>query len=193
MKAIAISMSLRANGNCSHSVDFIVENLKQRGIQCEKASFANLEFEQCGYCGYYCFKFDDCLHKDDITLLYEKCKSADLIIAVVPTYNGHLSSSYFVFSERAQGIFKTQDIEELFLKKLNLIVVGNLENGVEMAIEEALYNLKDKHYGTETIILASREFGLSAIRDNIVENNQIKNKLSSFLDKIMAKKNAGIT
>lgn len=190
MKVIAISLSLRANGNCSNSVDFIVENLKQRGIQCEKANFANLEFEQCGSCGYYCFKFDECLYNDDITLLYEKCKSADLIIAAVPTYNGHLSSSYFAFSERAQGVFKNQDIEELFLKKLNLIVIGNLGNGVEMATKEALYNLEDKPYGTETIVLASREFGLSAIRDNIVENNQIKNKLSSFVDRIMAKKNA---
>lgn len=189
MKAIAISMSSRADGNCSNSIDFVIESLLQKGIQCEKANFANLVFEHCGSCGYYCFKSDGCLHNDGITQLYEKCKSVEFIIAAVPTYNGHLSSNYFAFSERSQGMFKNHNFEELFLKKLNLIVVGNTGNGVEMAVEEALYSLKDKPFTTEIVVLSSREYGLSAINENIVENKHVKNKLLSFVDRIIENTN----
>lgn len=111
---------------------------------------------------------------------------ADKIIFALPTYRGHLPSSYFTFSERLEGVSNDSiDLDDVLFKKVNLIVIGNLSAGGDMALHEALFEFTNKPFRTETLLLSSREYDKKSIHGDLINDNLVKQRLQKFIQNIL--------
>lgn len=77
------------------------------------------------------------------------------------------------------------EYENSFLKKVNLIIIGNLSSGGDMALHEALYSFVNRSFYPEAILLSSREYNKSSIEGDLIDSNDVKNKLNNFIHNIM--------
>lgn len=175
MKILLISFSSRDEGNCSRILKHCSKLSNDRGMVAEVLKIYDMNIEECGGCDYYCFKNGACLKEDDLLEVYEKCFKADKIIFAIPTFSGNLSSLYFKFWERGQSIFKdNSEYEDKFLKKINIIVIGNLSSGGDMAVHEALYSFNNRSFYPEVLLLSSREYCTSSIRGDMIDIPNVK-------------------
>lgn len=185
MKVLGIVFSSRKQGNCTRSVEYCLNEIRHNGYEAEIINIFDYDVQGCGDCDYYCFKCTTCCKEDDVAELYRRCFAADKIIFAIPTFCGHLASSYFKFWERSQSIFEDDTkYEDYFLKKINLIVIGNLSSGGDMALHEALYSFTNREFYPEVILLSSRDYNKSSIKGDLVESDEVKNRLRFFIKKI---------
>lgn len=118
-------------------------------------------------------------------MLFQKCQDADVILFALPTYCGHLPSTYFMFSERSQAIFQDEEqYEHGFLRKLHFIIIGNVSSGGEMSAHEALCTFAGKEFYPETLLLSARDYDQKAIAGTLIENEQVRYRLDSFSQRI---------
>ncbi|MDV3427983.1 MAG: flavodoxin family protein [Bacillota bacterium] len=187
MKILGISFSSRQNGNCEKFTEYCLEEFQNKNYETEAINLYNYNISPCRDCGYACF-FSKCPKQDDMDKLISRCIKSDIIILSLPTYRGHLSSAYFTFSERLQGYFKTdKNYEDDFLKKINLIVTGNLSSGGDMALHEALYEFSNRTFYPETILFSSRDYDRKSINGDLIEDELVKGRLDKFIEKISKK------
>lgn len=185
MKILGINFSSRKQGNCAGCLEYCLNEMKALGHEIETIDIFNYEIDGCGECNYHCFKSGTCCKEDDAHKLYQKCFEADKIIFAIPTFSGNLASSYFKFWERSQSFFKDNvQYEDTFLRKINLIIIGNISSGGDMALHEALYNFTNREFYPEVILLSSREYNSSSIQGNLIESDDVKNRLNNFTKKI---------
>ena len=188
MKIVGINFSSRKNGNCSNSIEYCLKHFNSFGHDVEIVNFFDYDIESCGLCDYQCFPTEKCIKKDDAKLIYEKCIHSDIIILAMPTFRGHLSSSYFVFSERAQGVFNGEfDYKKDYLRKINMIVIGNLSSGADMALHEAFYEFTNQSFFPEAVLLSSRDYGRRSISGDLIEEQLVKLKLDKYVEVINRK------
>lgn len=186
MKVLFISFSLREEGNCSRILKYCSELANMKGNQCEFINMNSIKIGECGGCEYYCFSNGKCIKEDDTQYIYNKCFEVDKIIFAIPTFCGNLTSLYFKFWERSQGIFKDNDeYENKFLRKINIVIIGNLTSGGDMALHEALYGFTNREFSPEALILSSREYGTSSINGDLIENENVKIRVNQFMNKII--------
>lgn len=163
--------------------------MNNKGFETEVINIYTYKIQSCGDCSYECFAGGNCSIEDDVLKLYSKCLEADKIIFAIPTYCGNLSSAYFRFWERSQAIFKDEmEYENKFLKKISFIIIGNLSSGGDMALHEALYSFTNRSFYPEAILLSSREYNKSSIKGDLIQSNEVKSRLDSFINKVMDKK-----
>jgi multimeric flavodoxin WrbA len=187
MKILGINFSGRTNGNCSQSLQFCLDVYKKNGHETKFINLSEQTLEPCGDCNYNCFQAD-CVKTDNFREIYLKMVEADKIIFAVPTYCGHLSSSFFIFSERSQGFYNhSNSDEDDILKKINLIIIGNSSSGGDMALSEALCIFNNRSYFPEVLLLSSIEYGRRSILGDLVEENEIRSRLTRFSNRIIAK------
>lgn len=190
LKVLGFVFSSRGQGNCSNSIEYCLNKIKLAGHEAEAVNINDYDVQGCGECGYYCFKNGDCSKQDDIKKLYKKCFEADRVIFAIPTFCGNLSSMYFKFWERSQALFKDDtEYENDFLKKISFIIIGNLSSGGDMALHEALYGFANRSFYPETLLLSSREYGKSSINGDMIETDEVKNRLNSFINRVINKNN----
>lgn len=168
-------------GNCSHISEYI--STQYSGIT-EIIKFSELKIESCGSCEYECFKNIGCVHNDDMSFLYGKILEADKLVFIIPLYNGFAPSHYMKFKERQQAYLRDDDFRSVRNKKRKFIILGNRSSGVEhlynwLLIEE---NLSDN----DILIIESTAFRMSSIRDNLIENNEVKKLINSFLHELLS-------
>lgn len=188
MKIVGLNFSPRKNGNCSSCISYCLEKFRNLGCTGEIIDFFDYKIDPCGSCGYRCFQTGKCAKTDDAGTLFEKLIDADIIIKATPTFRGHLASSFFILSERAQGVFRKDfDYDTDYLRKINLIVVGNLSSGADMALHEAFYDFTNKPFFPESILLSSRDYGRKSINGDLIEDAMVKNKLDRYVDTIVFK------
>jgi len=186
MKVCGIIFSARKEGNCLKCVKYCLGKFKEHGFESEIISAFDLEIKPCSHCNYECFADKKCPIEDDVSVIYQKCESADILIFAIPTYGGHLSSTYFAFAERSQAIFKNfQECTEKMLKKINFIIIGNLSAGGDMALHEALYNFVNLGFWPETLLFPAREYGRSSIKGDLIEVPEVKKRLDRFVEMIL--------
>jgi len=142
--------------------------------------------EGCGLCAYECFAQGSCIKHDQVSDLYDMCMSVDKIIFILPVYRGHPASSYFQFTERAEGYFRL-DTEryENYRKKINLIVIGNITAGGESALKEVMNDFSDDEYRPSSLLLSSIEYGRRSIRGDLIEDSRVREKLENFTESIL--------
>jgi len=184
LKVVGIVFSSRDDGNCTNCTKYCLEIMEQHGYKSELINVFHYDVQGCGVCNYKCFNNGICAKNDDVNELYRRCFEADKIIFAIPTFSGHLASSYFTFWERSQGVFKDNDqYEKDFLKKINIIVIGNITSGGDMALHEALYSFTNRSFYPETILLSSREYDRSSIKGDLMESTEVRNRLEGFAKK----------
>lgn len=85
-------------------------------------------------------------------------------------------------------MFKDEiEYENTFLKKINLIIVGNLSSGADMAVHEALYSFINRSFYPEVILLSSEEYNTSSIKGDLVKSSEVKERLNNFIERIVSK------
>ena len=187
MKILGINFSARTNGNCGKSLQFCLDIYKKGNHETTLINLSEEIVEPCGNCNYNCFHAD-CIKVDNFNEIYSSMLRADIILFAIPTYCGNLSSSYFILSERSQGFYNHSDHnEDDILKKINLIIVGNPSSGGDMSLHESLYSFNNRNYFPEALLLSSTEYSRRSILGDLVEENEIRNRLTRFSDKVISK------
>jgi multimeric flavodoxin WrbA len=188
MKALGLAFSARREGNSSRCLRYCLERIEERGFQTEFLNAYELKITPCSHCNYECFADKDCPIKDDVPQIYKRCEDSEILIFAIPTYGGHLSSIYFAFAERSQALYKSfQECSERLLKKVNLIIIGNLSAGGDMALHEALYNFANLDFWPETLLFPAREYGRISIKGDLIEQAEVKRRLDRFVEMILKK------
>jgi multimeric flavodoxin WrbA len=121
MKILAINSSYRADrGYSAFLIDLLFEGAREAGAECERIDLAKLRINHCLGCD-YCQKHTqlisenaggnpeyhvECVHtqKDDVQMIFEKMRAADLIIYGTPIYVFNISSLLKLLLERFYGI-----------------------------------------------------------------------------------------
>lgn len=188
MKILGLVFSGRSDGNSFKTLDYCLDGFRKVTDNTEIISINDLSIHPCGKCKYECCKNGACPINDDISDLFKKCLESDLILFSLPTYCGHLPSSYFIFSERSQAILRDKKIyEDQFLKKINIILIGNIIAGGDMALHEALNSFTGRGFFPETVLLSSRDYNMKPIDGNLIENSHVRHKLDGFIERIQIK------
>ncbi len=186
MKALGMAFSARREGNCLRLTRYCLGEFERRGFETGVLNAYELQINPCSHCNYECFATGECPIRDDAETIYRKCESADVLIFAVPTYGGHLSSLYLAFSERV-GVFFRRSAESAakFMRKINLLIIGNLSAGGDMALHEALYDFMDLGFRPEALLFPAREYGRISIDGDLIEVPHVKERLKGFVDRIL--------
>lgn len=185
MKVLGVTFSCKKSGNGTKMLGHLMEGFNKKGYETEIINVYDLKITPCSRCDIECFKGKKCPIDDDVYKVYDKCFESDIVIFAIPDYAGHLSSLYFAFTERAQGwIDNYSTYVEKYLKKLNFIVIGNLSAGGDMALHQALYDFSNRDFYPETLLFSSREYGLSSIAGNLIENAIVRKRLDDYIGRI---------
>ena len=186
MKVLGVVFSAREEGNCLKCAKYCIAKFKEHGFETEIVNTFELEIRPCSHCSYECFADRKCPIEDDVSEIYRKWKDADILIFAIPTYSGHLSSSYFALDERSKPFFKNlREWKEKFSKKVNFMIIGNLVAGRDMALHEALYSFANLDFCPETLLLPSREYGKWSINGDLIEVPEVRKRLDRFVEMIL--------
>lgn len=124
MKVVAFNGSPRKEGNTSHLIGHVLEELEKEGIETEMVQLGGKAIRGCTAC-MKCFDKKDkrCVIENDIVNeCIEKMIEADGIIIATPTYFADLSAETKALIERAGFVGKANG--ELFKRKVGAAVVA---------------------------------------------------------------------
>lgn len=190
MKILGIVFSTRNNGNSFRMLDYCMDRFKEKSCEKEIINIHDLNINPCGKCSLECCLGRECPIDDDIPGLLTKFLKADLLIFSLPTYCGHLPSTYFMISERLQALVCQEiDFEKEYLRKLNFLFIGNLTSGADMSTHEALYTFAGLNFFPETVLFSSRDYDMKPINGDLVENVLVQQKLNTFVERLLKKVN----
>ncbi|MBO4897241.1 MAG: flavodoxin family protein [Clostridia bacterium] len=117
MKILVLNGSPRRGGNTDSLVKSFAEGAENHEV--EIINVCDLNINPCKGCN-ACFGGITCAQKDDMTLVYEKLKSADALIVASPVYFYGISAQLKAAVDRCH----TPARNEFKIKKLGLILVG---------------------------------------------------------------------
>lgn len=82
---LIVSSSPRKGGNSDTLCDQFGKGAEEAGNRVEKVRLAELKIEYCSAC-YACKKLGHCVKRDDMELVLEKMRQADVIVLATPVY-----------------------------------------------------------------------------------------------------------
>ena len=124
MKVAAINGSARKEGNTTHLIKMVFEELQKEGIETELIELSGKNITNCRAC-YKCFERKDkkCnIETDMLNEIIEKMANADAIILGSPTYFANVSSEIKSVIDRA-GLVGIAN-GHLFRRKVGAAVVA---------------------------------------------------------------------
>lgn len=132
MKAIALAVSARERGNCYDFAEFMLERLKQQGVDGELVNFYDHQITPCQRCSYECVaRFDPqrgadkfCPIEDDVRMIWKKCWQADILLLLIPNYGGVPPALWIAFSQRAQALSRQASAEKLEHSVVSAVVLA---------------------------------------------------------------------
>ena len=147
MKILAINSSFRGSkGFTKYLIDKLFQGARENGTECEIINLSEIRINHCIDCQ-ACRRpehFLQCIFhdKDDVAMVYNKMKQADVIIFATPVYTLAMSSLLKMLLERYFGVCKVEEfcltknglffhhVDENICKKkfVPLVVCDNLEN-----------------------------------------------------------------
>ncbi|MFB3896817.1 MAG: flavodoxin family protein [bacterium] len=100
MKIVAILGSPRKSGNSARVAERFCETAKNLGAEIQTFMLNQLMYRGCQAC-YACkTKSDTCIVVDDLTLVLEAVRKADVVVLATPTYYGDISGQLKLFIDR---------------------------------------------------------------------------------------------
>ncbi len=99
MNVVMVNGSPRAKGNSDLLCDKFARGAVEAGHIVEKISLREHTVNPCKAC-YACFKTGDCIQKDDMALILEKVKQAQVLVLASPTYFLTMSGQMKIFIDR---------------------------------------------------------------------------------------------
>lgn len=118
MKILAINSSFRGSkGFTKFLIDKLFQGATENGADCETINLSELKINHCIDCQ-VCRRPEHYLNcifheKDDVAMVYNKMKEADMIIFATPVYTFAMSSLLKMLLERCYGVCKAEIAEML--------------------------------------------------------------------------------
>lgn len=109
-QVLIISSSPRMGGNSDTLCDQFMKGALKSGNQVEKIRLAELKIDYCSAC-YACKKIGHCVKKDDMSIVIEKMKKADVIVLATPVYFYSMSAQLKTMIDRTLGGAQTSGLE----------------------------------------------------------------------------------
>jgi len=186
MEALGLVFSARRKGNCLSCVEFVLKELEKEGFKIEVLNMYEYNIHPCNHCSYECFsKNGKCPIDDDIPLIYQKVKDADILIFAIPTYGSNVSGLYKAWAERGQAIMKRlEDYKEYIADKIKgYIVIGSVPGG-DKTFHVVMPEYCESEYKTAAVLLQPDESGNSKawLDGNMIESDLVKLRLKHFLN-----------
>jgi multimeric flavodoxin WrbA len=141
MKMLIVNGSPRAQGTDAAIIGMVSDTAKKNGYDPEVIDICGLNIHGCRAC-MACKKTGKCAQKDDMTPLYEKIKTADMIVIASPIYFGAESGQMKCFIDRFYAMLGIKDgkfIPDMGqVKKASIVLVcgapdGNMSYGGVLA------------------------------------------------------------
>lgn len=107
---LIISASPRKGGNSDTLCEQFKKGAEESGNQVEKISLAELKIDYCSAC-YACKKQGHCVKQDDMTLIAEKMRTADVIVLATPVYFYTMNAQMKTMIDRSLGIAQQPGLE----------------------------------------------------------------------------------
>ena len=132
MKAIALVVSARKEGNCFDFAQFVLSRLQTNGLETELINFYDYQIVPCQKCSYECLRQSDmqkgveavCPVDDDVRLIWEKTWSSEILFLFIPNYGGMPPALWFAFTQRSQAFFRKAPIEKLNHSVVSAVVLA---------------------------------------------------------------------
>ena len=99
-----ISTSLRKNGNSDGLAQAFMKGVKEAGHDAKMVSLVDKKIEFCKGC-LLCQKHKPCLIEDDVFMIIEKMKKADVIVFATPIYFYEMSGQMKTLLDRTNPLF----------------------------------------------------------------------------------------
>lgn len=173
---IIISFSSRKQGNCDQIAEFL--SIMHDSVKIYR--FSEFRLQPCGTCQYECFQKDEtCPYSADREQdILDAICSSDVAYFVIPNYQDYPCSNFFIFQERMQGYFHVHpEHRKAFHRvKKRFLVISN-------TITENFHRIAQQYGAAETdiLILKSRKFGLSSIKDQIATTREVQLLIHEFV------------
>jgi len=104
------------------------------------------------------------------------CKS-QTVYFVIPNYQDYPCANFFIFQERMQGYFHKYPMQrEPFRNATKRFIIVNNTSGDSFSRIAEQYGSSD----SDLLVLRSREFGMSSIKDSIIQSPQIQAQIRRF-------------
>lgn len=145
-KIIVLMGSVRKNGNTDLLTQAFIHGAEKEN-EIEEIRILNVEVNGCIGCNYcYDNEAHECCQKDDMQMIYEKLKTADILVIGTPVYFYGVSSQLKCLIDRLHNPVR----EEFKLKKLMLLSVAadqipTVFDSIEMMYDSILnyFHLED--------------------------------------------------
>lgn len=173
-KKILISFSGRSNGNCARIAGFLSGQMDNAQL----FRFSDFQIEPCGNCDCECLKGSSCPKSDmETTLMDAVCGSSEAWF-IVPNYCGFPCANLYIYNERSVGYFggSRHRMEQYMAVPKRFVLIGN-------GSQENFRRAFEQHTNEDPKILqlCSQEFHVSSIAGNLLDLQEVQNRLIQFL------------
>ena len=114
MKVIAINGSPRKGGNTETVLDAFIEGAQEAGADVEKIRLVEIDHKNCRGCN-ACHKTGICIIKDELTPVFDKLLTADILVLASPIYSMTVTAEMKSFIDRGQFLWA----QKFFTKTLS--------------------------------------------------------------------------
>ncbi len=193
MKAVALAVSARENGNCYDFARFVLNRLAIQNIETELINFYDYRITPCQHCKYECLNHFNrlngmnsyCPVDDDVRSIWEKTWQCELLFLFVPIYGGMPPALWLAFSQRAQAFFKESPLEKLKKSVVSAVVLSspNQSSGgswISSFMSDEVNSMDRKVSGFE--VITQTEFETDYILDRLIKEQEIQRRLEFMTD-----------
>ena len=114
MKVLGICGSPHSKGNTAYALDHALAFIRSQGIETIYVSLADKRITPCDGC-FTCRGTGECVHHDDMTIIYDSLRHCDGLILASPVYMGLVSGQVKVMMCTLSPIALHSAIRELWL------------------------------------------------------------------------------
>ena len=123
MEILAIMGSHRNGHNTQKALDFFLKQIKA-DHELYLYNVNKISVEPCKACDYCVDHQGECIIKDDMTEIYQKMETCDLLIVASPVYFSAFPSKIKALIDRTQMIYNLKDKSTIKQKKILIIGIG---------------------------------------------------------------------
>lgn len=125
-KLLIVSGSPRKEGVCASVAKMVAEDVVKYGYETETIYLGDLSINGCKAC-MSCKKTGECAQKDDMTGMYDKIRSADMLLLAAPIYFGGESAQMKTFVDRFYAMVMNKDGQRM-------VNIGNVKKGAALLV-----------------------------------------------------------
>ncbi|MDD3307255.1 MAG: flavodoxin family protein [Acetobacterium sp.] len=123
MEIVAIMGSHRNSHNTQKAIDYFISKIKVEH-ELYEYNINEKEIKACIACDYCIPHQGECVTKDDMTEIYKKMETCDLLIVASPVYFSAFPSRIKALIDRTQMIYNLEDRSNIKKKKILIIGIG---------------------------------------------------------------------